>query len=317
MGDATHQLAAGEPAADAGGRGEAVRTSPADRPRPIAGGPDEPRARNGDGDERAAQPGYLVHLENFEGPLDLLLHLIREDQIEIWEISISRITRQYLDYLERMEALNVEIAGEFLLMAATLMRLKSKRLVPRPPPADELSDEPQTAEELIQQLLTYRTFKEAAAHLRQRQEEAGPRFPRLLRAELPDDYELPLQEIDLYTLSEAWLAIERRRDEQAAAVHAVQLDEVRLEDQVTLLLERLEEAGGRLLFSDLFQADARRIEIAVTFLAALELARQQVLQLLQDEPLEEIWMLSRVFAEASSPEPRAAVDQAFVTAPRP
>jgi len=264
----------------------------------------------------SAPADYFVHLDNFEGPLDLLLHLIKQDEVEIWEISIARITRQYVDYLERMEALNVEIAGEFLVMAASLMRLKSKRLVPRPVPVDEASDEPQTAEELIARLLAYKMFKEAAAHLRQRTEEAGPRFPRSWRQGLPADYEYPLQDIDLYALSEAWFQAQRRRLVAETSVHAVQLEDVRLEDQIAHVLDQLEAGGGRLRFDDLFGVDAGRMEVAVTLLATLELARQQVLTLLQDEPCSDLWILARALAEASSPERRHALDEAFVTTAR-
>jgi segregation and condensation protein A len=253
-----------------------------------------------------AVPGYLVCLDNFEGPLDLLLHLIHHDKMEIWEISISRITRQYLEYLERMEALNVEVAGEFLVMAATLMRLKSKRLVPRPLPEDAQGDEPLTEEELVARLLTYRMFKEAAEHLRARGEAAGPCFRRGHRPSLPDDYEYPLAEIDLFALAEVWYTAQQRREQSERAVHAVRLDDVRLEEQVAFVLDRLQAAGGRVLFSELFTTDARRLEVAVTLLAALELARQQVLELLQDDPLADLWILSRVFTEASTPEPRSA-----------
>jgi segregation and condensation protein A len=263
-------------------------------------------------------PGYFVHLDNFEGPLDLLLHLIQQERMEIWEISIARITRQYLEYLQQMEALNVEIAGEFLVMAATLMRLKSKRLLPRPLDLDDEGAEgPLTEEALIARLLTYRTFKEAAAHLRQLCEGSGPRFPRGAGQGLPDDYEYPLAEIDLYALADAWQTVMQRHAEQERAVHAVRLEDVRLEDQVTFLLDRLQAARGKLVFGELFTENARRLEIAVTLLAALELARQQVLELLQEEPFADIWMLSRVFAEASAPEPRAVREGLSETSPQP
>jgi segregation and condensation protein A len=268
-----------------------------------------------DGSE--AVPGYRVCLDNFEGPLDLLLHLIHQERMEIWEISISRITHQYLKYLERMEALNVEIAGEFLVMAATLMRLKSKRLVPRPLPEEAAGDEPLSEEELVARLLTYRMFKEAAEHFRARGEAAGPCFRRGHRSSLPDDYEYPLDEIDLFALAEAWYSAQQRHDEGERAVHAVHLDDIRLEEQVAFVLDRLQAAGGRVLFSELFTTDARRLEIAVTLLAALELARQQVLELLQDEPLADLWVLSRVFTEAGTPQPRAAVEVAALAWAQP
>jgi len=242
-------------------------------------------------------PGYLIRLENFEGPLDLLLHLIQEAEIEIWEISVSAITAQYLDYLQRMEALNVEIAGEFLLMAATLMRIKSKGLLPRPVAVGAEDDAPQSEEELIQRLLTYKVFKEAAAALAVRQAQAGPRFARRFRQGLPADYEFPLQEIDLYLLVKTLHEVEQRHRAAPAAVHQVRLDPVRLEDQLTFLLARLEASAGGLTFRELFGAASRGIEIAVTLLAALELARQQVVLLLQDEPFGDIWIRSRLLEE--------------------
>jgi len=248
-----------------------------------------------------APGGYRVCLENFEGPLDLLLHLIQEDEIEIWEISISRMTRQYLDYLAEMEALNIEIAGEFLLMAATLMKLKSRGLLPRPAPREEGTDEPQSEEDLIRQLLTYKTFKAAAAGLRKLQEACGPRFPRGFRPELPEDYAYPLQEIDLFTLLNAYGSVLNRVTERRQAVHNVRLDDVRLEERLTFLLRRLEEEGGQSTFSGLLGERPRRLAVAVTFFAALELARQQVVSLLQSEPFEEIFIVSRVSEDAVRP----------------
>jgi segregation and condensation protein A len=242
--------------------------------------------------------GYLVRLENFEGPLDLLLHLIKEDEVEIWEISISRITRQYVNYLEKMQELNIEIAGEFLVMAAALMRIKSRKLLPRPEATDQESDEPETEEELIERLLTYRTFKEVAAALKRRKEEVGPRFRRGFRAGLPGGYDYPLEEVDLFTLVSAMREIEERAHGREEVFHEVRLEDVRLEDQVAMVLGRLEEAGGRVAFGRLFSVGSRRMEIAVTFLAILELARQQVIALMQDVPYEEIWVVSRVHEDA-------------------
>jgi segregation and condensation protein A len=242
--------------------------------------------------EVAGAPGdYLVRLDNFEGPLDLLLHLIKQDEVEIWEISISRMTRQYLEYLQLMEALNIEIAGDFLVMAATLMRIKSQGLLPRPPAAGD-EDEPTTEEELIQRLLAYRLFKEVAESLRRQQEDAGPRFPRGFVPRLPDDFVYPLAEVDLFTLV-ATLAQIEARDIPAPPVHHVQLEDVRLEDQVALVLRRLEEQGGRVTFGSLFEPEPRRLELAVTFLALLELTRQQVVVLMQDQPFAELWIMSR------------------------
>jgi len=263
------------------------------------------------GGAEAALPGYLIRLDNFEGPLDLLLHLIQEARIEIWEISVSEIASQYLRYLERMEAMNVEIAGEFLVMAATLMRIKSKGLLPRPAAVEAGDDEPQSEEELIQRLLTYKTFKEAAAAMAARLAAAGPRFARRFRPALSPDYELPLQEIDLYALVRALHEVEMRR-RTPEAVHQVRLETVRLEDQLTFVLQRLQEGGGRLAFCDLFTAASRGVEVAVTLLAALELARQQVVLLFQDEIFGDIQLRARLFEEAaavwSEPAPHAPLE---------
>jgi len=238
------------------------------------------------------QNPYFVHLENFDGPMDLLLHLIKSDEVEIWEISISRITAQYLQYLEMMEAMNVEIAGEFLLMAATLMRVKSQRLLPRPPTAGDLDDELITEEDLINRLLTYKIYKEAAASLKKREEDAGPRFSRGFQPHLPDDYRYPLKEVSLYTLIKSYQEIELR-DHDAPTAHEVLLEDIRLEDQVAHVLTRLGEGKGKLHFSALLSEERTRLEIVVTFLAILELAREQVLRVIQDQAFEDIWVETR------------------------
>jgi len=243
---------------------------------------------------------YLVRLDNFEGPLDLLLHLIQQDEIEIWEISISRITQQYVEYLELMEALNIEIAGDFLVMAASLMRIKSQRLLPRPPKPGEDGELPLTEEELIQQLLTYKMFKEAATSFQKRQENAGPRFPRGSNSKLPQGYLYPLEEVDLFRLVAALHSVERREAPQEVT-HAVQLEDIRLEDQVAFVLAALEEATGRLKFLGLFPVGSPRMVLAVTFLAVLELARQQVIKLAQDQPFDDIWVVLRESEGAVTP----------------
>jgi segregation and condensation protein A len=243
--------------------------------------------------------GYHVQLENFEGPLDLLLHLIKSDELEIWEISISRITNQYLEYLELMQAMNVEVAGDFLVMAATLMRMKSQKLLPRPVLADEDGEIPLTEEELIQRLIVYKIYKEAAATLKSREEVAGPRFPRGYAPRLPDDYKYPLQEVTLFSLVKALQQMEHK-DHVAPAVHEVQMEDIRLEDQVAHVLSRLEQRQGRLKFTTLLTDDCRRLEVAVTFLAVLELARQQVVSMVQDQPFEDIWVVSREYEGAVS-----------------
>jgi segregation and condensation protein A len=239
-----------------------------------------------------------VRLPNFEGPLDLLLYLIRRDRIEIWEISLERITEQYLAHLELMRVLNMEIAGEFLVMAATLMRMKSQMLLPRAEPVEEEGEEPITQEELIERLVRYQALKGAAQELRRREDEASRSYPRGMVPRLPDDYLYPLKPVNLYTLAEALQEIlSRARGEEPG--HEVVTEDVRLEDQMQLILRSLRERGGRLLFHDLFRPPYRPLEVAVTFLALLELCRLQQTTVCQLWAGGEIWVLLRRRREAS------------------
>lgn len=233
-----------------------------------------------------------VRLPNFEGPLDLLLYLVRRDRLQIWEISIARITQQYLDHLELMKVLNMEVAGEFLVMAATLMRMKSQMLLPRAEPLDEEGDEPTTQEELIERLLRYQTVKAAAQDLKQREEQAGKSYTRGWISQLPDDFRYPLKPVSLYTMAQALQDMVTRQEEEEPG-HEVQREDVRLEDQMELLQQRLQEAGGRFLFLDLFDPPYRPLELAVTFLAVLELCRLQAITVCQLWSEGDIWILSR------------------------
>ena len=145
--------------------------------------------------------GYAIKLERFEGPLDLLLHLIQRDEVDIYDIPIANITRQYLEYIELMRMLDLEIAGEFLVMAATLMRIKAKMLLPTPPPGEEEEIDPR--DELVQRLLEYRQFKEASATLKDREERRRLSYER---GRVPDDEDtgpLPLAPATLFHLLDA------------------------------------------------------------------------------------------------------------------
>src|SRR5438552_17443681 len=159
-------------------------------------------------DERPApgpgsRPGTVtVKLARFEGPLDLLLHLIKRDEIDIYDIPIAHITQQYLAYLELMRALDLEVAGEFLVMAATLMRIKAKMLLPLPQPGED-EDEGDPREELVQRLIEYRQFKEAAGTLKEREAERRMLFERGM---VPGENEagpLPLASVTLFHLLDA------------------------------------------------------------------------------------------------------------------
>lgn len=244
--------------------------------------------------------GHQVRLERFEGPLDLLLEIIKQNREEIWEISLSRITRQYLEYLETWKALEIEVAGEFLVMAATLMRIKSQMLLPRPSfVTDDDEEAPLTREGLVSKLLEYRRFKEVALRLRQRELDQGQRFARGAPSTLESGYQLPLREprlIDLVTYFHD--VVNKQRD---VAQHEVQLEEIALEDQMDWIrrrlvegteLEALPDGELALAFSRLLRRPDSDMEIVVTFLAVLELAKLQGLSVRQLETFAEIWLLA-------------------------
>jgi segregation and condensation protein A len=234
--------------------------------------------------------GHPVDLEVFSGPLDLLLHLIQKDRIEIWEISISRITQQYLEHLRSLEALNVEIAGEFLVMAASLMRIKSQMLLPRPVFEDQGADAlPLTREGLIQKLLEYRRYREAAISLRRMEEDRQRHLPRGSTPELAKEHLYPLREASVVDLA-AYLrdVVERPHGEPT---HDVHLEEIRIEEQIEYVLGVVAASPRAVLFTELLRRPWWRLEWIVTFLAILELIRLGKIVALQEEVFGQIYLL--------------------------
>lgn len=255
---------------------------------------------------RVADPvqynGHPIRLESFEGPLDLLLHLIRKDEIEIWEISVARITRQYLEYLAGMQALNIEVAGDFLVMAATLMRIKSQNLLPRPSVSvDEDEDEPMTREALIERLIEYRKYREAARALVRMEGDQARRHPRGAPQKLDPGFQLPLREPNIVHLADYLRDLLDRKD--PAPGHRVVLEEYKLEDQMEWVEKVLQDpswreplpgdAGEGVRFLRVLRKPGTVLEVVVTFLAILELARLQHLWILQDCVLDDIWLRER------------------------
>ncbi len=226
-----------------------------------------------------------IKLARFEGPLDLLLHLIKRDEIDIYDIPIAHITQQYLAYLELMRILDLEVAGEFLVMAATLMRIKAKMLLPLPAPGEEDEDEGDPREELVQRLIEYRQFKEAAETLKTREGER-----RLLheRGMVPGEDEagpLPLAPASLFDLLDALNRVMSRLPEQT--IYEVQAEVYDLEEKMAFVASLAAEAG-RLTFESLLQHCRVRLEMIVTFMALLELIKMGRLAVAQTESFGEI-----------------------------
>jgi segregation and condensation protein A len=230
---------------------------------------------------------YKVKLEVFEGPLDLLLYLIKRDEIDIYDISLERITSQYLEYIQAFKELNIELAGEFIVMAANLIYLKSRSLLPRdqqPPEEDAGEDDPRW--ELIRQLIEYKKFKEAAAELNLRALEQEKIFIRETPAISAIQEPLRLGEVGIFQLIGAFQTV-MKRVEARQDVQEIFSERFTVSEKIDSILQRI-ATGTRLRFSDLFGAAASRVEVVVTFLALLELIRLKQVRAIQKNVFEEI-----------------------------
>jgi segregation and condensation protein A len=228
---------------------------------------------------------YSVKLDVFEGPLDLLLFLIKRDEVDIYDIPIAHITRQYLEYVELMKVLNLEVAGEFIVMAATLIRIKARMLLPRT--VDEEQEE-DPREELVQALLEYRKYKEAAGVLKVREAEQSRWFPRAdfsFLEKLPK--EETLVEASLYDLMSAFKNILDSHPEET--FHTVNYPKVSIEERIEYVLTCLAQKDG-VVFTELFLDTPVKLVMVVTFMAILELIRLQKIYIRQTRHFSEIWV---------------------------
>jgi segregation and condensation protein A len=230
---------------------------------------------------------YKVKLEIFEGPLDLLLYLIKQDEIDIYDISLERITSQYLEYLQAFKELNIELAGEFIVMAANLIYLKSRSLLPRdqqPPEEDAAEDDPRW--ELIRQLIEYKKFKEAAVELNLRALQQEKIFVREAGSETALQEPLRLGEVGIFQLINAFQTVMKRM-EARQDMQEIFSERFSVSEKIEAILQRV-ASGNRFRFSDLFGGAASRIEVIVTFLALLELIRLKQVRALQRNVFDDI-----------------------------
>jgi len=228
---------------------------------------------------------YTFRLEMFEGPLDLLLHLINKNELDITNIPIALITDQYLEYLRLMKVLNLDIAGEYLLMAATLLHIKSKTLLPSPSDQEEEEGEDPRAE-LIRRLLEYQKYKKAAVELEGRPLLDRDVFIRLIPLDADEPAEEERVEVNLFELLEAFRGVlERVKSE---TVHEVILDRFSVEEKVQEILSLLQKENRSIAFHLLFSEKASRREIIVTLLAILELVKMKLIRIFQPAPFETI-----------------------------
>jgi segregation and condensation protein A len=230
---------------------------------------------------------YKVKLEVFEGPLDLLLFLIKRDEIDIHEISLERITRQYLEYLQAFKELNIDIAGEFVVMAANLIYIKSRSLLPvDQQPPDEDADEDDPRWDLIRQLIEYKKFKEAAEQLHVRELEQERIFTRESGLHAVANAPLRLGEVGIFQLISAFQNVLKRVDARED-LREIFGEHFTVSDKIDTILRRVAD-GARVRFSELFGEIASRVEIVVTFLALLELIRLKQVRAVQPNPFDEI-----------------------------
>ncbi len=230
---------------------------------------------------------YRVALDVFEGPLDLLLYLIRREEVDICDIPIVKITDQYLQYLNLMRMLDLDIASEFLVMAATLLHIKSRMLLPpdERPVEDVVEEEDDPRMSLVKQLLEYKKFKETAEYLSERELEQQAVFARYVdRTFLPEPTDSPLTEVSIFDLISAFSDVLKRVTGQPREI----TEEVyTVTDKIAAIMELL-KVRSALKFSELFENVIVRAEIIVTFLALLELIRLKKIQAHQPRPFAEI-----------------------------
>jgi len=234
---------------------------------------------------------YKVKLDVFEGPLDLLLYLIKRDEVDIYDISIERITKQYLSYMDAFQVLNIELAGEFIVMAANLLYIKSRTLLPVDQQmAEEDAEEDDPRWELIRQLIEYKKFKEAAARLRDKEALQENLFPRVpVVPELAPAENLLVEEVGIFDLIHAFQKILKRIEGKREDLREIFAENFTVSDKIDYLL-RVTSEGTSMKFEELFADAASRAEIVVTFLAMLELIRLKQLRVRQDSHFGEIWI---------------------------
>lgn len=211
---------------------------------------------------------YKIRLETFEGPLALLMHLIDKNQIDIYDIPIAVVSEQYLGYIRAMEEFNIDVASEFLVMAATLLQIKSRMLLPKPPAVQDAAEEEDPRQELVQRLLEYRRFKQAAAALEEmlRQREkliARPPGYFATKIILPDGLRID-------DLIEAFAAVWESAVEEFAFIAR---EEISIQDKMQDILHLLRKHDGRLEFSQTIIRSGSRTELVTSFMALLELIR--------------------------------------------
>jgi segregation and condensation protein A len=239
---------------------------------------------------------YNVKIDVFEGPLDLLLHLINRLEIDIYDIPVSQITEQYLIYIKTMAELKLDLASEFLVMAATLLAIKSKMLLPKQEIEtleEDVPFEEDPRDELVERLIEYRKYKEAAQDLKHLEEERGLMYTKppsdltdYIKDKVPEKVEL---NVSLYDMLAAFQKLLRRKKLQRPLTTKIARQEISIEKRMSEILEDLREFRGKKNFNDLFPIYVKE-HIVVTFLAILELIKRNEIDVEQTQNFGEIFV---------------------------
>lgn len=238
---------------------------------------------------------YQIHIPQFEGPFDLLLFFIERDELDIHDIPIAQITKDFLDYIRHLDELNIDVASEFILVASTLMRIKAKLLIPRKE-VDEFGKEIDPRQELVQKLLEYKRYKEVLDELSQMEDIRNERFIRPnIDAEIKELADIALVDIELESLSLYKLfqsfqrVLKRFEDEANKPVPKIVNYAYHIEDQQAYLLSLIEK-NKRMDFEKVFLALENKMHAVVTFLALLELLNTQRVKIVQGEGVNNFWI---------------------------
>ena len=241
---------------------------------------------------------YNFKVEAFEGPLDLLLHLINRYEIDIYNIPVAEITEQYLSYIHAMKELQLDVASEYLVMAATLLQIKSNMLLPKyeedvQDSSEEFIEDPR--QELMERLIEYKKYKQVATQLKEKEQERAQLYTRppldFVMFQKEEAEKLPV-DVTLYDMLAAFQKLMRRKKVQRPVTATVTRQEIPIEQRMGDVLKQLELAGGRQSFYDLFVDDDRDM-IVVTFLAILELMKHQKIVIEQEHNFDEIFLMKQ------------------------
>ena len=261
---------------------------------------------------------YKVQFEVFEGPLDLLLYLIKKEEVDIYEVNLTKLATQFIEYVDLMRQFDLEVAGEFLVMASTLMYIKSRELLPVDQQvvveAEEEGEDPRW--ELIRQLVEYKKFKDAAAQLQtleERQENVFPRLPG--KIEFQSAPAPAKSEAGIFDLLNAVNSVLRRFQEKTAGQREIYEDKWTVSEKMEFILKSITDKAA-MKFSELFEQAANRAEVVCTFLAVLELVRLKQILCVQPGPFAEIEVTSAASPAASvepaTPAPDAEIENKSV-----